>query len=85
MSWDAIMNLISSGLFPIAACVALAWFFNKTNENYRGDIKDLQKRHDSEINKLTEAVNNNTMVMQRLVDRLSKEDSKDGKDELRVG
>ena len=78
MTWDAIMNLISTGLFPIAACIGLAWFFNKTNENYRNDIKDLQTRHDTEVNKLTEAVNNNTIVIERLIAKIDKEEKENG-------
>ena len=70
MSWDAIMQLIGSGLFPIAACLGMAWFFNKVNDNYRQDIKDLQATHREETKSLTEAVNNNTLVIQRLLDKL---------------
>ena len=70
MSWDAIMQLIGSGLFPIAACLGMAWFFNKVNDNYRQDIKELQATHREETKSLTEAVNNNTLVIQRLLDKL---------------
>lgn len=73
MSWDFVLNLISSGFFPIAACIAMALFFNKVNDNYRADIKELQTGHKEEMSKITEAVNNNTLVIQRLVDKLDKE------------
>lgn len=75
MSWDAIMQLIGSGLFPIAACLGMAWFFNKVNDNYRQDIKELQATHREETKSLTEAVNNNTLVIQRLLDKME-DDSK---------
>lgn len=74
MSWDAVMQLISSGFFPIVACIAMAWFFNKVNDNYRQDIKDMQATHREETKALTDAVNNNTLVIQKLVDKLDKED-----------
>lgn len=74
MTWDAIMQLIGSGLFPIAACLGMAWFFNKVNDNYRQDIKDMQATHREETKALTDAVNNNTLVIQKLVDKLDKED-----------
>lgn len=70
MTWDFIIQLISSNLFPIAACIAMAMFFNKVNENYRNDIKELQSGHKEEIKSITEAVNNNTLVIQKLIDKM---------------
>lgn len=72
MTFSDIMQLISNQLFPIAACVGMAWYFNQVNNNYRTDIKELQKIQKAEILKLTEAVNNNTTVMRRLENKLSK-------------
>ena len=70
MSWDFILQLISSNLFPICACIGMAWFFNKVNDNYRQDIKELQTGHKEEIKSITEAVNNNTLVIQKLIDKM---------------
>lgn len=70
MSWDFILQLISSNLFPIAACIAMALYFNKMNENYRQDIKDANNMHREEMAAMTEAVNNNTAVIQRLIDKM---------------
>lgn len=74
MTWETIMTLIGNGLFPIAACLGMAWFFNKVNDNYRQDIKDMQATHREETKALTDAVNNNTLVIQKLVDKLDKEE-----------
>lgn len=74
MTWDAIMQLIGNGLFPVVACIALAWYFSKVNDNYRQDIKEMQATHNEETKALTDAVNNNTLVIQKLVDKLDKED-----------
>lgn len=45
--------------FPIVACVALFWKMN-----------DQDTKHKDEVQKLTEALNNNTTVMQKLSDKL---------------
>lgn len=37
-------------------------------------MEDLRKEHKEEILKMTEAVNNNTLVIQRLVDKMDKEE-----------
>lgn len=60
MDANAIVTMISTVGFPIAACVALFW---QTNE--------MQKSHKEEMDGVKEALNNNTLVVQKLVDKLS--------------
>ena len=74
MDVTAIMQAISSLGFPIVACIAIAWYFNKVNENYRQDIKELTQQQQSQLDKLTEAITANTVVVTRLVDKLDKEE-----------
>lgn len=74
MSWDAIMQLISTGCFPIVACVGMAFFFNKVNDNYRSDIKELTASHKVEMDAMTKAITDNTIVIQKLVDYMEKGD-----------
>ena len=45
----------------------------KVQENYRADIKEMQNLHKSETDKMTEAINNNNILLQRILDRLDKE------------
>lgn len=73
MDFATIMQAVSSLGFPICACIAIAWFFNKTNENYRADIKELQASQKEETKALVDAVNNNTLVLTKLCDKLDKE------------
>lgn len=54
-----IVNIITSVGFPIVACGACFWYINKQNA-----------RHKEEVDKISEALNNNTIVMQKLVDKL---------------
>lgn len=77
MSWDFILQLISSNLFPICACIAMALYFNKMNENYRADIKEANSTHRDEmaniteaVNLMTKAVNDNSAIIQRLIDKM---------------
>ena len=60
MGVNDVVTIISTGGFPIAACVALFW---QTNE--------MQKNHKEEMDGVKEALNNNTLVVQKLVDKLS--------------
>lgn len=67
MDVNAITQLISNIGFPVAVCLICFWYINKQSEE-----------HKAEIDELTKALNNNTLVMQRLADRLSQEVSSDG-------
>ena len=70
MDANVIISMIGSLGFPIVACIFIAIFFSKTQDNYRADIKEMQTLHKQETDKMTEALNNNTMALQRLVDKM---------------
>lgn len=59
MDTNAIVQLISSLGFPIACCIAMFWQNNRLNE-----------MHKEETTKLNEAINNNTVALNHLIDRL---------------
>lgn len=77
MDANTIVTLIGSLGFPIVACMGMAYFFAKANDNYRNDIKESNQLHKQEMDAMTEAINNNTLVLNRLIDRLGGEE--DGK------
>lgn len=70
MSFDSILAAIGSVGFPIVCCCAIAFFFNKVNENYRNDIKELSATHKEEVKAMTDAIAQNTLVIQKLCDSL---------------
>lgn len=73
MDANVIITMIGSLGFPIVACIGMAIFFREVNKNYREDIKELSTNHRNEMDKVTEAINNNTIVIQKLLDRFDKE------------
>lgn len=52
-------NFISSYGFPIVACGAMFWYMNKERED-----------HKKEVENMTEAINNNTTALTRIMDKL---------------
>lgn len=56
-----IVTIISQVGFPIAVCLLCFWYIYHNNET-----------HKEEIGKLSEAINNNTKVMNSLIDKLDK-------------
>lgn len=57
-----LVNLISTMGFPVVACLGMAYFFKYVFDKNREDI-----------NSLRDVLNNNTLVIQRLVDFLKNE------------
>ena len=66
MDANVIITMIGSLGFPIVACIFIAIFFSKTQDNYRADIKDMQAMHKQETDKMTEAINNNTLALVKI-------------------
>ena len=58
MDFNGITQLIGSLGFPIVVAIACFWYINKQTE-----------QHKAEIDKMAEAVNNNTLVLQKLLDK----------------
>lgn len=63
-----ILTLIGQYAFPIVACIAMAWYVKDQGDKNREQLKDLRNEHTAEMKEVTNAVNNNTLVIQRLVD-----------------
>lgn len=58
-----IITAIGSLGFPIVSCLAMAWYVKYI-------IDKLTNEHQQEMREVTTALNNNTMVIQRLCDKL---------------
>lgn len=71
---NEIVQMISAVGFPIVACVGMAYFFAKVNDNYRNDIKEIQASHKDEMKAMTDAINNNTLVIQKLIDSIDEKE-----------
>ena len=62
MDVNTLIQLVGSLGFPIAACGALFWRMIKSDE-----------QHKEEMNKISDALNNNTVALTRLTNQLDKE------------
>lgn len=65
-----ITQLIGSVGFPIACCVAMGYYVHEETNKQREQISEIEKRHSDEMNSITTALNNNTLALQKLTDRL---------------
>lgn len=62
MDVNTLIQLVGSLGFPIVACGALFWRMVKGDE-----------QHKEEMNKMSEALNNNTTALVKLTEKLEKE------------
>lgn len=74
---DVWVQIISSLGFPIMAAIACGWFIKYQMDQYKQDLKDIRTEHKEEIKDLQEVITQNTIVLQKLCDRLDekKEDA----------
>lgn len=61
MDANAIMQAISTIGFPIVACGAMFWKVNQQD-----------KAHQEEMNQLREALDNNTLALNKLIDHIDR-------------
>lgn len=59
---NELSTLISTLGFPIGMCLIMCYYINKINDTHKG-----------ETDKFAEALNNNTLVLQKLCDKLDSE------------
>ena len=65
MDMESIMNLFSNLAVPVACLIATFYLWNKEREDHKQEQKEL-----------TEAIANNTLVIQKLIDKLGGADDK---------
>ena len=68
-----ITQLITTVGFPIAMCCVMCWFVYDSNSKHRTDINTLNEQHRQEMNDLKEAINNNTIAITKLCERIESE------------
>ena len=69
---NELMQFISAVGFPIVACVGMGWFVKYQTDQNTAEVSTMRKEHLEEITKVTEALNNNTLAIQRLTDMIQK-------------
>lgn len=68
---EAISNLG----FPIAACIALAWYVRNRDKAHKEEIEKRDKLHKEEIDKLSNVVENNTLVLNKIYEHIEGADN----------
>lgn len=67
------MNLISSVGFPIAMCIFLCWYVKDSGDKNREEVSRINAEHKEEVHGITVALENNTLAIQKLCERMGEE------------
>ena len=70
MEINTILQAVTTVGFPIVMCLVMAWYIKTVNESHRKEIENINALHKSENDKFTEAINNNTLALQKICDRI---------------
>lgn len=71
-----IMQAIGTVGFPIVCSGAMMWYVKYITDKNREEINKITEQHKDEISEVTQALNNNTLVLQKLCDILDAGDVK---------
>lgn len=73
-------SYFGSYAFPIVACIFMAIYVKDMSKSNREDTKALNEQHTKEMNafkdEVKEALNNNTIALTRLCERLDREEAR---------
>lgn len=73
MDAQTITTIISSLGFPIVCCLGLGWWIKTITENFNNQLEQTRKDHKEEIKALKDSLDNNTLALTKLLDRLERD------------
>lgn len=76
---DTIVQIVQSVGFPIAMCIAMGAYVKYTEDNSREERLEMQTQHAEEMDSVKTALNNNTLALQELIEKLDKGGEKNEK------
>lgn len=74
---NELAQMITTVGFPIVACLGMGWYVKYTTDINNAEVKEMRKEHMEEITRITDAINNNTLALQKLADKLDMENKDD--------
>lgn len=73
MDINLIMQALSSFGFPVVMCAAMAYYVKYSTDKSREEVARLNEQHKEEMLEITKAIENNTLAITRLCEKLDKE------------
>lgn len=70
---NGIITLIQSVGFPIVMCGLMGWYVKYITDKNREEITEEREAHKQEMSQVITAINNNTIVIEKLIAKLDAE------------
>lgn len=70
MNINDILTAVTTVGFPIVCCGAMMYYVKYTTDKHREEIETLNTQHKDEMKEVTNAINNNTLALQKLCDKM---------------
>lgn len=70
MNINEILTAVTTVGFPIVCCGAMMYYVKYTTDKHREEIETLNTQHKDEMKEVTNAINNNTLALQKLCDKM---------------
>lgn len=68
-----IVSIISAVGFPIVAAVGCGYFVKWQYEQNQKQVEAMRQEHKEEVQNMTKAIENNTLALTRLIEKIDKE------------
>ena len=70
MELNELMQAITTVGFPVVMCGAMCYYVKYITDKHREEIDRVNTNHTKELSKITAALNNNTLALTKLCERM---------------
>lgn len=67
---NIVLQAVTTVGFPIVCCGAMGWYVKYISDKHSAEVNKLNEQHNEEMKQVTQALNNNTLALQKLCDKL---------------
>lgn len=70
MNMNDVVQIVSTLGFPIAMCIGACFFIKYLFDTFTKQQEEMRKEHREEVSKLQTSLDNNTLALQKLIDKI---------------
>lgn len=71
MDYATISTFIQTVGFPAVCVLGMGWYVKYITDQHHDELQKMQDQHRQEMNDVTQALNNNTLALQKLADYIT--------------
>ena len=71
MDYATISTFIQTVGFPAVCVLGMGWYVKYITDQHHDELQKMQDQHRQEMNDVTQALNNNTLALQKLTDYIT--------------